>query len=777
MSGLASIDWQLILQRLEKLATCESARHDLRGLKPLTNPEAAHQSFQVIAEAQTVLEHGQRPFMESLDLFATWYQRLEKNATLKPLELKDVRHFCIEAIALREILEPFNSKWVKEIKGRLMNAAEPLSAIDQIMTPEGDIKNDASERLYSLYREKTNLAREIQNHLDRLVKQQNLEKVLQDRYVTSREGRWVLPVISGMQHHFEGIIHASSQSKQTVFMEPREIIPQNNRLRQVEVEIDEEIDRLLRELTDYLTGLASPIEQTREAMADCDVRFAQGHLANQMQASPPEFSQGQIELREVRHPLLALNNEKVVANTVRLDETNRILLLSGPNAGGKTVLLKSIGLAAQMARCGLPICVEPGSRLPFFRRLDVGVGDSQSVDAHLSTFAAHLTVLDHATTASGLDQLLLIDEICGSTDPEEGAALARAFIETYSKNRVFSVITSHLGPLKSGWEEASGVIHGSLEYDSDTGSPTYQLIMGIPGQSLAIQTARRAGVRQEIVERALEHLSPERKRFQEQLESLDSASAELDRMKKRLQEEFKQTQKEKSKYEGLVLKFQRERENMLEQALKRAEQKVERMIEFAQVTDTFKKHETLQKVKTQLPEVIKAGPATSGGRIDTPDEFTRRYPPGSRVFVATLGRDAIVQGRPSGKGEVPILSNSMRLSVPWESLRPPQQAQNPTAEVIRKTAKYAYSPTDSDRVVDLRGLVVEEALEQLEIQLDTAALNKEERVKIIHGHGTDALKRAVRSYLSRSVYVKKWTAGSAETGGDGVTWVEITEGN
>ncbi|MCB0384399.1 MAG: Smr/MutS family protein, partial [Bdellovibrionales bacterium] len=545
--------------------------------------------------------------------------------------------------------------------------------------------------------------------------------------------------------------------------------------RQVEVEIDEEIERLLRELTEYLAGLAAQIDQTRSAMVECDIRFAQAHLSNQMQASPPEFSEGQLELQEIRHPLLVLNNENVVANTVRLDPENRILLLSGPNAGGKTVLLKSIGLAAQMARCGLPICAEPGSKLPFFTRLDVGVGDSQSVDAHLSTFAAHLKILDQATVAVGMDQLLLIDEICGSTDPEEGAALARSFIEAYSKNKVFAVITSHLGPLKSGWDENSGVIHGSLEYDGDSGSPTYQLIMGIPGQSLAIQTARRAGVRQDIVQRALEHLSPERKEFQEKLETLESANAEIERMKKRLQDEFKQTQKSKSKYEGLVLKFQRERENMLEQALKRAEQKVERMIEFAQVTDTFKKHESLQKVKTQLPEVIKAGPATGAARIDTPEEFTRRYPPGSRVFVSTIGRDAVVQGRPSPKGEVPILSNSMRLTVHWETLRPPQQAQNPTAEVIRKTAKYSYSANEGDRVVDLRGLSVDEAVSQLEIQLDTAALNKEERVKVIHGHGTDTLKRSVRSYLSRSIYVKKWTAGTPDSGGDGVTWIEIND--
>ncbi|MCB0321010.1 MAG: Smr/MutS family protein, partial [Bdellovibrionales bacterium] len=542
----------------------------------------------------------------------------------------------------------------------------------------------------------------------------------------------------------------------------------------LEVDIEDEVERLLKTLTEYLCRLTPPIEVTRQLMINCDVKLAQAQLANQMQACAPQFVEDQIELIEVRHPLLVLSGEKVIANTVRLNHRERLLLLSGPNAGGKTVLLKSIGLAAQMARCGLLICAEPGSRLPFFRHMDIAVGDAQSLSAHLSTFAAHLQVLDQATQSQGWDQLLLIDEICGATDPEEGAALARSFIEVYSENNVYAVITSHLGPLKTGWGEASGVIHGSLEYNSSSGQPTYQLISGIPGQSLAIQTARRVGVNPHLIERAIQHLSPHRQEYLQQMDQMDSSQLEIERIKTRLQEEFREMQKAKSKYESLVQKFQRERESMLQHALRRAEQKVERMIEFAQVDQTFKKHESLQKIKTQLPEVIKTT-TPSHHKIETPKEFSQRFPPGSRVFVPDVGRDAVVQGMPNAKGEVPILSNSMRLMVHWEVLRPPQQTQNPTAEVMRKTAKFSYSDKDGDRIVDLRRLTVEDSLGQLEIQLDTAALNGEERVKVIHGHGQDSIKRAVRSYLSRSVYVKKWSGGTKETGGDGVTWVELKD--
>src|SRR6185437_12931056 len=221
--------------------------------------------------------------------------------------------------------------------------------------------------------------------------------VLQDRYVTNREGRWVLPVRSGKQHSFEGIIHASSASKQTVFMEPREIIPLNNRLRQIEVDIEEEIERLLRQLSEYLLTRIREFETAREVLLDADIRFAQAQLAAHMQASACVFDNEAINLSELKHPLLLFANVEVIPNSVRLNREGRILLLSGPNAGGKTVLLKSIGLAAQMARCGLLIAVAPGSRMPFFEAIHVAVGDAQSVDQHLSTFAAHLKVLNEAT--------------------------------------------------------------------------------------------------------------------------------------------------------------------------------------------------------------------------------------------------------------------------------------------------------------------------------------------------------------------------------------------
>ncbi|HVK62530.1 MAG TPA: hypothetical protein VM432_13310, partial [Bdellovibrionales bacterium] len=409
---LTALDWREILEKLQSLATSEPARAQLRETSALTGPEAATKSFRSIEEAQNVLAHGERPFMESLDLYNTWFQRIKRDAVLTTLELRDVRRFCIETVALAEVLRPLSGLWVMSLKDRLMDATMPLSAIDQIMTPSGEIRTDASEALHNLYREKQNQTKSLQNVLDRLIKQHDMDTIVQERYVTNREGRWVIPVKSGMQHFFPGIIHAASQSKQTVFMEPDEVIPLNNRLRQIEVEIEEEIERLLTQLSQYLRTQIAGFQTSYDILLEADVRFAQAKLGEILSAGAIEFDESRLELVDVRHPLLVLKNETVIPNTVKLGGGNRVLLLSGPNAGGKTVLLKSVGLTSQMARCGLLVCAESGSRLPFFQNIVVAVGDAQSVDMALSTFAAHLKILDKAAQAKGHENLLLIDEIC-----------------------------------------------------------------------------------------------------------------------------------------------------------------------------------------------------------------------------------------------------------------------------------------------------------------------------------------------------------------------------
>ncbi|MES2803868.1 MAG: Smr/MutS family protein [Bdellovibrionota bacterium] len=772
MLAIKNLDWSEILDKTAAYATSEQGKTIVSEIKPLESADAAEKSFYEIESALGILSGGVRPHMESLDLFATWITRVRKSAVLKPLELKDVRHFCLEVIALKEALKEQSSAWALDLNEKLMNAEEPLSAIDNLITPSCDIRMDASEKLYSLSKEKDSLGRQIQNQMDRLVKDHDIEHMLQERYVTTREGRWVIPVKGGMQHFVPGVIHASSQSKQTVYIEPEAIIPINNRLRHVEVEIDEEIERLLVEISNYLTTQKMGFEKTEKEMLLADVLLAKAQLTIQLGARPCKFSHDKVDLRELFHPLLKMTGRPVIANTVTLNSEKSILMLSGPNAGGKTVLLKSIGLASQMARCGLPICADRASSLPFFKDISTAIGDSQSVDEDLSTFAAHLKTLDQALKLKGTENLILVDEICGSTDPEEGSALARSFIEAYASNGVFAVITSHLSPLKTGWKPEDVVINGSLEYDSRSGKPTYHFLPGIPGDSLALLTAKRVGVDPNIIAKATENLSPLAQKKLSQLEEIENLKKDISNLQIKLTKELKEVEKKRLSLESQIQQFERQKENELEKTLKKASVKVEDAISTAKAAAMLNKHRELQDIKYNLPEIVKGNQTVQTATIQTPAEFGKKFPPGSKVFVSSLNQDGIVQSLPNSKGEVMILSQSIRLQLHWQDLKPAHKFSNPTNQLVHRSNTQV-SFHDEDRIVDLRGKTVETALSELEFALDRASVQKEDRLKVVHGHGTESLKKAIRTYLSRSVYVKKWKAGTQESGGDGITWVEL----
>ena len=781
---IKNLDWNEILERLQNYSTSEIAKAEVMAhTLPLAHATAAEKSFYEIESASLVISTGLRPHMESLDLFEVWFARLRKNAVLKTLELKDVRHFCLEAIALKEALKVQETAWAKEIHDDLFNAEEPLSSIDGLITPSCDIRMDASETLYRLSKEKDTLAKQIQHQMDRLIKDHDIEHMLQDKYVTTREGRWVIPVKGGLQHYVPGVIHASSQSKQTVYIEPEATIPSNNRLRQIDVEIEEEIERLLIEISNYLCTLKAPFEKAKKILLMVDIILAKAQLSVQLGAQPCTFIPDnvpsdtyEVHLKELFHPLLKFAGKNPITNTIQLDSKKSILLLSGPNAGGKTVLLKAIGLAAQMARCGLPICASRESVIPFFVNIATCIGDAQSVDEDLSTFAAHLKQLDLAVQLNGANNLVLIDEICGSTDPEEGSALARAFINEYAKNKVYGIITSHLSPLKTGWNQDDVIKNGSLEYDTQTGKPSYNFLSGIPGDSLALLTAKRVGVSASILAHAHEYLSPLAKQKISSLEEIENLKKDISGLQAKYRKDIKDVEKRKYELDEQIKKFEETKERELEKTLKQATQNVESVISEAKAKEAMEKHRKLQEIKFNLPEIVKGGASQNNSeakKIQTAEEFAVKFPPGTKIFVNSINQDGIIQSTPNSKGEVYVLSQSIRLQVHWTELKPAHKYTNPTSQLVRRSGTSTVSLVDQDRTVDLRGKTVEEALSNLENALDLASSQEEDRMKIIHGHGTEALKKSIRSFLSRSVYVKKWKAGGPDSGGDGVTWVEL----
>ena len=767
-TNLNHIDWQEILVFLQTHTHSQLAKQRQANITPLATPELAQQSFREIQEAREYLKfHGNRPRLESIDELDSIKLRIEKNAQLEVKDLVCLRHFLFDQASLLRALSDMDSQWAQNHIAQLSDPRSSLAYIEQLITVSGEFRSDASEALYQAFQEKKALKSNIHNLLNRLVKQNELDGVLQDRFVTTRDGRWVIPVKSGMQSRFEGIIHDSSASKQTVFMEPQEVVKSNNRIKELDMEIQREIDRLLRQISDYFYQNHAALLRDFLLLVDLDMLFARAKLSLQIGARPIVFSEDCIDLKQMSNPVLEIQKkpgQNIVRNDLYLDADKMALVLSGPNAGGKTILLKSLGLVAQMARCGLPPAVGEDSQIPFFHKLWISVGDAQNITEGLSTFAGHMQELNKAAMEAGPDSLILVDEICGSTDPEEGSALAKAFINAFCDKKAFALITSHLGALKQAWQKNNRVEFASMEFDEASGRPLYQLLMGMSGSSYALKTAARVGVLASILEDAIEELSPETKERQKKLQDLDELKKQWTAAHRELAEQKKQANEKKITYEKKLAEWEREKDRLLDRSLREAQERID-----AEMEKLRQAKKTVFDVKADLPQIIKN---KSESPIQSPEDFNQTFPPGSEVYATNIQKNAIIQSKANSKGEVEILANSMRLSVSYKYLvkRSSQASSRPVGK-LQTPARPAHSKAVES--IDLRGQMVEEAIARLQEFCDQALVEGTSKIKIIHGHGTGALKKAIRAHLARADFADSWKAGNEQDGGDGVTWVSF----
>jgi DNA mismatch repair protein MutS2 len=768
LANLRNIDWNYFLTAVENSASSLLAKKQIQESKNFSNWNDALLQMQEILDAKDLLHGDDRIPIQSIDSYPLWFSRLKKGATLQPVEFKDVRLFVTESSYLHfkceEVRNALTLRWIEEVD----SFKKLTSDFERIFTSDGEVKETASPHLQKLFYEKNELNKSVTDKLNHLVKKHELENVLQDRYVTTREGRWVLPIKMGMQGRFPGIIHDTSNSKQSVFIEPQEVVVTNNQLKEVELKIADEIERILSQLSNECRAQTEVFQSSYRALLEWDIRLAQAKITKAIDGEKPQFDAKTLDLIDLRHPLLVLQKQKVVSNSVLLDAEHTVLLVSGPNAGGKTILLKSVGMAAQMARAGYPLCASSASKIPLFHEIFVSVGDTQNISEGLSTFAAHMKELSEASTSKPYQDLVLVDEICGSTDPEEGAAIARAFLEHIAKNRVFNITTSHLSPLKSKWPEELGVIPACMDYDESLGRPTYKLIPGMSGSSFAWKTAKKMGVPEVILQRALDFLNPEWKTRNQQMEDLEKLKSEALLLKAQAETDSRSAEQMRRKYEEKLQKLENEKLQILEEASRDAEKRVEKF--FEEIRQGQQKKNVFE-AKAELPQIIKGKKSTA---ISSAKEFAEKYPPGSEVYARTILKRAIVQSLPNEKGEVTILAGSMRVQSPWEYLVEETNAQPITKSQFTSTPapqKNAFGREDF--VLDLRGMTIEEAVEHIDHDINQALQENADRLKIIHGHGTGALKKAVRAYLSRSPHIKGWQAASPEHGGDGVTFAEL----
>lgn len=663
--------------------------------------------------------------------------------------------------------------------------------IDRAIAPDGSMKESATPELTRLTHHAHELKQQMRHRLEQILQSRRYEDVLQEHYFAQREGRYVVPVKADMRGRIPGIVHDISSSGATVFLEPRELVELNNSIKVAELDVEREVRRILRELSALVGRHAGDLEARLAALAELDAIAAKGLFSRRINAHPVRLNdEGRIHLRQARHPLLVLTKDLVVPNDIDFGERTQVLVISGPNTGGKTVTLKIIGLFALMVRYGFHLPCAPESDMAMFPAVYADIGDAQDLARDLSSFSAHMTqmiaLLKAAarTPAPGDGErsvepaLLLLDEPVTSTDPAEGAALAEALLCRLAALRMKVVATTHYGPLKALAQTTPGFANASVEFDVATLSPTYRIHMGVPGGSSAIDIAGRLGMDEDILSDARARLRQDDRRMETVLADLQNKQRRLSADAERAAQARREAEQASRKAQDVLARLE-ERESEERRGIKRrlTEEFSRARAQVQATVDELKREQKLLKAKEAKARLADLERQTVR-HIEPPSGSVpiEQLGPGDLVEIAGLGMTGALLEAPQGKkrvrvkvGEGEVLAGVANLvgvgKGPGASR---SRGPRPTA---RESAPVA--GREEPTIVDVRGLAADDALDAVVAALDRAALAGAPMLRIIHGHGTGRLKAVLRDYLKDSPYVAAFRAGDRAEGGDGVTIVQV----
>jgi DNA mismatch repair protein MutS2 len=799
----ADLEWDRVLGALADRCAGPLGRDLAIGLGFAGSREEARDWLAQAAEATELLEEGRPLPAPEVDDIREAVERARVGGVLSPQELRALGRTLGAARALRRFLTSRRPELPRLFEAcatdpTLDDLADEITGCFEI---DGALSDRASPRLREL-RGEWHAAR--QRMLSRMADlMSRYESIVQDRFVTEREGRWVLPVRSDAHERFPGIVHATSSSGSTLFVEPRAVVPMGNRLKVLEAEVKREEEAVYARLTALVGDALPSVEAAAHALAVADVRAATARLARDLDLIFPEVvDEPRLDLLRARHPLLALEmGERVVPSDVALGAGHAIVV-SGPNAGGKTVALKTMGLAALMIRAGMPVACAPGTVVGLLDVVLTDVGDDQSLQKNLSTFSAHVKNLAEVLRETGRGALVLLDELAGGTDPREGEALAAGVLDSLCARGGAVAVTTHYEGLKALALADDRFVNASVGVDLATMTPTFELAMGIPGSSSALAVARRYGLPGTVIERAERFLTREDQSFEAVVKRLHHERAALELARAAADEREAEARRARDRAEA-----------ELESAKTRAKQLMSE--EAADLVDRLRRaREELHEARARLrskridAEGLRAaeraiervsGEVAIGGPlahlvspIDEAPRAAVRLPDlrkGTRVWVARLQAEADVV-EVLGEGMVRVAAGSMKLTVPSSELRaaaPPEpsipirpRTRGAGREGRPEPAVRAEPPADAtpiqtrDNTCDLRGLRVDDGVGMATTFLDRAIGGGHPVVFLLHGHGTGALRDAIRKELGRSPYVARFRGGDPDQGGEGVTLVWLS---
>ena len=784
--SMQTLELPRVLDMLADQAVTEEGKDKARRLRPETDPVEV---TALLAETTAAVEKmvlGGSPAFAGVRPVAGSLQRANMGGSLNTRELLDIAKVLAAARSAKEYGEGDAEK--KTPIDVLFHSLRPNRFLEDKITGsivgDGELADSASPELASIRRHMRATESKVRDILQRIISSSQA-KYLQESIITQRSGRYVVPVKSEFKNEIPGLVHDLSGSGSTFFIEPMGVVKANNELRELQAKEEKEIDRILAELSAEAASFREDINLDYELLIRLDVIFARAKLSNKMHAMAPGLSTKGLNLRRARHPLLP--PKTAVANDLSLGETFDTLVITGPNTGGKTVTLKTIGLLTLMAQCGLHIPAGDGSVIKVCKRVLADIGDEQSIAQSLSTFSSHMSNIVGILEETDDETLILLDELGGGTDPVEGAALASAIIDHARSLGAMVAATTHYAELKVYAMTTPGVENASCEFDVETLAPTYRLLVGIPGKSNAFAIARRLGISEAIIQDAAARVDAENVRFEDVLTKLDHQRQKMEKEQRQAAQLRREMEEASAKAQAYRDQLQKEKEKaeasakaqaraILDDARRTADQVFQ---ELGDMRKKAQKEQNWQKVNDQragLRHKLNEAEDKLGARPQAAvPPMLRPAKKGDTVTILKTGTQASVLSV-NKDGVLQLQAGILRITAKQDEVRVVEgetQSQKAAKQYIRRT-EHKLRSLGAKAEVDLRGMTTDEAELTLAQFLDRAMVSNLTQVTVIHGKGTGAVRKAVHAYLKRCKGVASFRLGRYGEGEDGVTIVELS---
>ncbi|HHX69102.1 MAG TPA: endonuclease MutS2, partial [Gallicola sp.] len=738
-------------------------------------------------EATSLIFAFGNPSIYEINDFILPLRHVEKGGSLSTRELLDASALLRSVYEIKKYL-PYTieneGKYpiISNIIFSLTEYNNIEKEISNAIISENEISDNASSELKRIRREILSKSNSIREKLNNILKSQNSQNLLQDSFVTMRDGRYVIPVKSENKNLIKGIVHDQSSSGATSFIEPMAVVEINNDIRILEAKEEEEIKKILRELSLELLKIRDDLIINQNNLSRLDFIFAKANLAIEYNCSRPIINKkGIVNLKKARHPLL--NKDTVVPIDIDFGRDYNTLVITGPNTGGKTVTLKTVGLLTLMAQSGLLIPCKENSEIAIFDEIYADIGDEQSIEQSLSTFSSHMTNIVEIMNNLKYNSLVLFDELGAGTDPTEGAALAIAILEKLLNKNIRTMATTHYSQLKLFALNTEGVKNGSVEFDVNTLSPTYRLTIGLPGKSNAFEISKRLGLSEAIINEARKLISEENQNFEDILSKIEYDRREIEESRNRQRKLEEEISLLKTELNEEINKTKLSRAKIIEDAKEQAYRIVQEAKDSS--SELLKKLKYLQssseeniayeatKIEQNFNKKLKKN-VSKKGLLDTVDNGEKReITIGDEVEVLGMNDIGQVISRPNKKGDVQVQVGIIKLNANINNLKLVESTDEKKAKTNIKNIIKSKANKNISSELDLRGYNIEEAIYEIEKFIDDAYIVGIKEIRLIHGKGTGVLRQGVQNYLKRNKYVKSYRIGSYSEGGTGVTVVQI----